>query len=270
MFLKYHGRHIIAICGSYLPLNEKGEQAGVPTFYSCTRTIFEILGSWCIVTAGHVLRNLEAASKCPRVRTEFQVLADYCGVGATNDHPIPFKPLEEGWTFIVDDDLGLDFGLVFIQPFYREILKSNGILPLTSRQWNFPPDLAFETRGIVGFPDEYTEGHPISGGRTMVGRVEPTFVPIRRLPDDTSKKFTRYKGEIIDRGNQQSIKGMSGGPIFGFFQEDGEKKYLLEALQVEWNEVSIVYGCPIKTIMAVLRAKLEEHRRSQSHLPEPS
>ena len=134
--------------------------------------------------------------------------------------------------------------------------------------------MAFERHAIIGFPDEYTGGHPSSSGASMVGYVKPTYVPIRRLADDTSRTYKRFKGEIIDRGNQESIKGMSGGPIFGFYREGPDVKYLLEALQSEWDKVSIVYACPIKTMMTVLEKRLQEYQadqerpRATTHLPE--
>jgi hypothetical protein len=263
MFLKYLSRHIVALCGSYIYLDDKGQPTGEPKFYSYTGIIFEILDHWVIVTAGHVLRSIEDASKHAKVRVKAEVLVDYCGAGAKNNQPIPFKPLEQGWTYVDDDSLGLDFGLIFIRPFFKASLQTNGIMPLTSGQWNFPSTVAFEQHAIVGFPDEYTGGHASSSVASMVGHVKPTYVPIRRLPDDTSKTFIRLKGEIIDKGDQESIKGMSGGPIFGFYKEGTDVKYLLEALQVEWDKNSIVYGCPIKTIMLVLKAKLQEDQKSQ-------
>ena len=102
-FLKHLGRHIVALCGRYVYLDESGKQVGEPMFYSYTGTVFAILGSWCIVTAGHVLRGIETASNNKKVRIDSQVLADYCGVGATNHDPIPFKPLEQGWMYIDEE-----------------------------------------------------------------------------------------------------------------------------------------------------------------------
>jgi hypothetical protein len=70
VFLKYLSCHIVAICGKYTYLDENGHPTGAPKYYSYTGTICDVLGSWVIVTAGHVLRNLEAASKRPLVRIE--------------------------------------------------------------------------------------------------------------------------------------------------------------------------------------------------------
>ena len=35
--------------------------------------------------------------------------------------------------------------------------------------------------------------------------------------DDTSTPVRRFRGTIIDKGDQKSIVGMSGGPIVGFY-----------------------------------------------------
>jgi hypothetical protein len=37
----------------------------------------------------------------------------------------------------------------------------------------------------------------------------------------------------------------------------------LEAFQGEWDKVSIVYGCPIKNVMAVLEKRLQAHQADQ-------
>ena len=94
-FIKVLGTHLVALCGSYVQLDDNGEQIGEPKFYSYTGTVIEILGTWCIATAGHCIERIEKANRHPNVRIETQVLADYFGPGATNFVPIPFKPLGE-------------------------------------------------------------------------------------------------------------------------------------------------------------------------------
>ena len=171
--------------------------------------------------------------------------------------PLPFKPLEEGFLYV--DYEGLDFGLVIISDLWRQNLERNGIVPFTSRQWHFPATHAFEKYAIVGFPDEYTGTAVSNGQEPLIGQVKPCYVPVERLPDDTRKSFPRFKGKILDMGNQQRIEGMSGGPIFGFFYEGGHVKYLLLALQSTWDERSTVFGCPIPTMMKCLEQKIREY-----------
>jgi hypothetical protein len=257
--LRSLSQHLVAMCGSFIHLNEKGEPSGQPTFYSYTGTIIEILGRWCIATAGHCLHRLEEASKHPRVLIESQILADYFGANATNLTPIPFKPLEQG--FLYADSDGLDFGLVIINDLWKQNLERNGIVPFTSKQWNFPSTIPFESFGIIGFPDDDTGGCAGDAG-IMFGHVRPSLVPLRRLDDDTTKPFRRFAGEIIDQGNQKSIKGMSGGPILGFFRENGESKYLLIALQSSWDGRRIAFACPMPVLMKVLEAKCNNYLAS--------
>ncbi len=263
-FLKHLGQHLVAMCGSYVHLNDKGDPVQPPTFYSYTGTVVEILGHWCIATAGHCLQKLEEANNHKKILIETQILADYFGPNATNNTPIPFKPLEEGFLYV--DENGLDFGLVVLSDLWRQNLARNGIMPFTSKQWYFPTDHKFESYAIVGFPDEYTGGASSLDTKSMIGHVKPSYVPLDRLPDDTQETFPQFKAEILDKGNQQSIKGMSGGPIFGFFHEAGEVKYLLVAIQSRWDKRSIVFGCPIQTMMKCLEQKLRDHI-SQTHPP---
>jgi hypothetical protein len=263
-FLLNLGQHLVAMCGSYVPLTDKGEPAGPATFYSYTGTILEIFDTWFIATAGHCLQSIKDATDHPKIRVEAQVLADYFGPKATNDTPIPFKPLEQGYLFI--DEEGLDYGFVVVSDLWKKNLERNGIVPFTSRQWKFPANLAFERYAVVGFPDEYTDGSATLNSTSMTGYVNPAYVPVERMSDDTSKTFPRFKGRILDKGNQKSIKGMSGGPIFGFFHEAGEAKYLLVALQSTWDERSKVFGCAIPVIMRHLEHKIREYQ-SQAESP---
>lgn len=256
-FLKHLGQHLVAMCGSYVHLNNKGEPVGSPTFYSYTGTVFEILGRWCIGTAGHCLKSLEDATNHPKVLVEAQVLADYFGPKATNNMSFPFKPLEEGLLYVDQD--GLDFGLVILSDLWKQNLARNGIVPFTPKQWHFPADHEFESYAIVGFPDEYTGGAASFDTKSMVGHVKPSYIPLQRLPDDTKETFTRFKGEILHKGTQERIKGMSGGPIFGFFRAAGEVKYLLVALQSRWDERSTVFGCSIPNMMLCIEHKLNEY-----------
>ena len=253
-FLMHLGQHLVALCGSYVKLDENGEPSGPPTFYSYTGTLLEINGKWCVATAGHCLKNLENAINHPKVRVETQVLADYFGPNVTNQNPLPFNPLEQGVLYVDDD--GLDFGLVYVNELWQQNLARNGIVPFSSKQWNFPDKLSFESYALIGFADEYTGGSASPSGSTMIGHVMPSYIPLSRLPDDTKETYQRFRAEIVDKGNQKRIEGMSGGPIFGFFREDGDVKYLLVALQSRWDERKTVFGCLTKKMMKFVEQEL--------------
>jgi hypothetical protein len=266
-FLTHLGQHLVAMCGSYSSVNDQGKPTGPARFYSYTGTVFEILGKWCIATAGHCLKSLDNAVADPKVLVEAQVLMDYFGPNVRNKMPLPFKPLEQGFIYVDDD--GLDFGFVVLSDLWRQNLACNGIVPFTSKQWHFPADHEFESYGIVGCPDEYTGGVPSFDMESMLGYVRPVFVPLRRLPDDTKQTFPRFRGEIVYKGTQERIEGMSGGPIFGFFREADDVKYLVVALQSRWDRRSIVLGCLIPNMMRCVEQKLREYV-AQSQCLSPS
>lgn len=82
--------------------------------------------------------------------------------------------------------------------------------------------------------------------------MRPELMPVRKLADDSSRRFPRFKAEIIDRGGLKSIKGFSGGPIFGVIYGEDEIGFYVVAIQSRWDEEKIIFGCPIFVIMHVI------------------
>jgi hypothetical protein len=243
-------RHVVALCGRYEHLGPNGEVTKELTAYNYTGTLLEVGGKWFIATAGHCLQSMIDAAANPRVRVSEQTLVDYAGSAATSRLPTPFKPLEHPHYHIDDQAVGVDFGLIHLRSFYRTGLEANGVIPFGPKQWTFPDEVHFENHGIIGFPDEYTTTDRDAAGRYLAGMIKPTMVIVRRVPDDSETKMPRFKGELLGMGAQQSIKGMSGGPILGFYMHGADLKYHLVALQSQWSkDRQVVYGCPVAEFM---------------------
>lgn len=253
-------QHVVAMVGKYEILNEKGESTDGRKPYSYTGCVFEIHDHWFIATAGHVLTDLKAVAADPRCRIHSAYLAAQFGLRSGSDYPIPFKPLDEPRLPLDASHLGLDLGLIYLRPYYRAHLQADGIIPFTPRQWCFPDDLVFETFGVVGFPDEYTLPETATGELPGTASIRPAFVPLNKEADDTSTPIRRFRGTIIDKGDQKSMVGMSGGPIIGFYREGGESKYLLHAIQSRWNTKDTVYGCYVRDSMRVIMAAATAER----------
>lgn len=247
-------QHVVAMVGKYVILDEQGRLTGPPKPYSYTGCIFENRGNWFIATAGHVITALNKVAGNPRCRIQSAYLASQFGLGTRSDYPIPFNPLDQPKLPLDESKLGLDLGLIYLRPYYRMHLKADGIIPFTPKQWCFPDDLVFESFGVVGFPDEYTLPETGTGVPPGTASIRPVFVPLKKEADDTSKAMRRFQATIIDKGDQNSIVGMSGGPIVGFYREGGESKYLLHAIQSSWNEQDTVYGCYVQDSMRVVIA----------------
>jgi len=250
----------VAMIGRYRHMDERGRPDGAAIPYSYTGCILENRGNWFIGTSSHVLGSLRAAASDPRVRVESKYLADQFGYGSKSDLVFPFDPLE-AQSLALPEKYGLDLGLIHLRPHYRELLAANGIIPFTPRQWCFPNDLEFESFGVVGFPHEFTspDVDDLAPGAFV---VQPVFVPLRKVEDDLSMPVRRFRGEIVGMQDQKSLVGMSGGPIVGFYRDNGQSQYLLQAIQSSWNEQDTAYGCYLRDAAEVIhRAALVQAKR---------
>jgi len=243
--LDFFGHHLVGLCGVYEYVNDQGKPTKEPSYYCYTATVLSLSGEWYIATAGHCLENLEKASKHKEIRISHQALVDYNGFAAKVRMPTPFEPLDQDPFHIFREDVGFDFGLVPLRPLFRAGLGANKVIPFGPPQF-MSPDRPFDGYRLVGFPEEFVQIER-AGGRIVGGRIKLSMIPLEQEPDDSGLPFTRFKGRIIDKGNQQRIQGMSGGPILGYYQTaDGDVKYHLVALQsMVTRDQTAVFGCPV-------------------------
>jgi hypothetical protein len=242
--LSFFCHHVVALCGQYAHVDAQGKQTKPPSYYCYSATVILLGEDWYIATAGHCIECLEDAEKHPEVRLSQQTVIDYNGFAATTRIPLLFKPLEQPNIHIHDDDFGVDFGLIHVRHFYREGLKQNKIIPFGPEQWMIS-DRAFDGHCVIGFPKEYVETI-LSGGKVTGGRIKPTMIHLKEIPDDSGRSFPRFKATILDKGTQKSIEGMSGGPILGYYQDGNDVRYRLIAIQSKvTKDESAVYGCPV-------------------------
>lgn len=259
--LKQFGKHLVCFAGSYRVLDTEGNLTGVEKFYSYTGFVISTGGHWFIVTAGHVLQDLEEKSRHKQILITGRVLADYFGTDALSTAPIPFDVLDEPKVFIDDTNLGLDVGVVYLRPYYRNLLRANNVLPAPFRREAISDYSQFYGFSIVGFPDEKTETLASSNDPQAGGAVMPVLVPIRldvEAPTD-DRPFPRIVGHAIDMGDLTSIEGISGGPMLGY-REDGEQTlYEVVGLQSRWlKSEAKTFGCPILPFLQLLAAKQRE------------
>lgn len=203
-----------------------------------------------MITAGHCIDEYLKLSRSPRALITGRVLVDYFGTDAPHRAPIPYNLEDEQCSQVDSEEQGLDFAIIRVSPLLRAQLEANGNVPMTPASWAMPDKYPFESFHVFGFPAESTDPFEI-GGRPG-GMMRPELMPVRKLPDDTSHKFPRFRAEIVDRGGLNTVKGFSGGPIFGVLYGENEIRFYFVAIQSRWDEVKIVYGCPIYVIMHVI------------------
>jgi hypothetical protein len=258
--LDFFGNHLIALCVTFRYKSAKrGEHE--TGFQAYAGTILKIGESICFLTAGHILKGLQDVIDSSTVEIESAVLADTFGSRRINDYPIPFDLKSARAFFIDDEDEGLDFGVIVLDPYYIRLLAANGTTALEERNWINQSSVTFDAHVMFGLPDEFGSDRLSDSGN---GTVSPTMFRVLQLespPNDIKEtRYPRFVGEIDRELPLTSLKGMSGGPIFGF-KFGSETRYWIVALQSSWlPDRRITFGCPLPVLATLLKEKLGEKR----------
>ena len=249
--LRYMCRHLVALCVWYV----RRGSAGDARFAAYSGTLIRIRGATCLLTAGHVLRDLEAAMDDASVEIKGASLADTFGLGAVTDHPIPFdlRAARASFFHVVDDAAGLDFGVVPLDPHHVGLLRRHDMVAMGEENWLHQHRVAFDGYAMLGLPEQFTSERLDDSG---AGVVSPTFISLRRLdppPGDLrATTYPRFVGQIDPKLDIDSVVGMSGGPIFGF-RRNHELRYWVVAIQSSWlASRGIVFGCSVPVIASII------------------
>jgi hypothetical protein len=246
--LQYFCRHLVALCVTF---QRKGEDH--THFAAYSGTLILIHSRVFLLTAGHILEDLDKVRKSADVEITNAVLADTFGLERISDIPIPFD-LKSAESFHIDnEEEGLDFGVISLSRYYVNLLAKNGVVALEEKNWINQANVSFDGYVMLGLPEEIASKYVNDAGE---GLVEPTMFGVRRLdppPDDTPvTTHPRFVGQISAETPIKSVVGMSGGPIFGFrFGE--QTQYWVVALQSTWiPSRRIVYGCSLPILATLM------------------
>jgi hypothetical protein len=253
-------RHLVCLAGTYQPIDANEEPNGPVQPFIYPAWILSICDTWCLVTAGHILKRLDEPLNSKRIRLTGCVLVDSLGPDAVSPLHIPFDYQRLPKFYIEDEEAGLDFGLIALSPYYRGLLEINKILPVTERDWQYQDKLEFGQYMMVGFPKELTEIQSPRNGLIPVS-VYPTVIWVTKLenpPDDLpDTRHPRFVGKLSDDFPLDSIVGMSGGPIFGFAKEGD--RYWIVAVQSSWlPERKLTFGCPVPVFARLIENLLSD------------
>lgn len=246
--LRFFCRHLVALCITYEKMDGA---AATPHFAAYSGTLIEIGGQTFLLTAGHILRDLEKARRSAEVRISSAVLADTFGQNPVCTQPIPFD-LKSAKVFYIDnEDEGLDFGVIALSAYYVRLLAANKVVALSEKNWLHQHRVEFDGYAMLGLPEEFT-----SMSAPECGLVSPTMFRVHRLaePQEGSRvtRYQRFVGQIDKELPLNSVVGMSGGPIFGFKLEP-QIAYWIVALQSTWiRSKRIVYGCSLPTLASLM------------------
>lgn len=252
--LEFFGRHLLAICLTYRLTNASKEQP--LSFAAYNGTLINITGKICFLTAGHVLADLKEKLDDDRIEVIDVVLADTFAKDRASDKPVPFDVRNEHFYIVDDKEQGLDFGAIPLRPYYINLLARNGTIALDEERWIHQHGVHFDGYAMLGLPQELTSPVVDASGN---GAVSPTMFWVVRHetppPDTPQTTHPRFVGEIAEGLSVTDIRGMSGGPIFGFrIEGENAVRYWVVALQSTWLPTRrIVFGCPLPTLAPLLK-----------------
>jgi len=244
--IKFFGNHIVCLSGWH-QVEGQAER-----FLNATAFIVSIGDMWVVVTAGHVMDEfrqvIEAGGNCVDWHID-----DTMGTNPVSDQPMPFNLAERAHFQIYDQDLGYDYSLLEVKNHERRLLERNRIQAISEQAWTQGMPNEFEGYVLVGFPFEdikCTPGRAITRAMTMVhlaqildGEVPPVL--IKTKDGSISRLYFRLPPD--DANAPRSMKGMSGGPIFGYKRcADGLRYWLVGIQSAVAKSHPIAIACPTR------------------------
>jgi hypothetical protein len=259
LFLKYLCRHVVAVVLEYKVRDCDGALKSQSHFVCLTAFIVSVGNHWYVVTAGHNIDDWRSAVGAgEQAQIVGEALADYFGPDPTRTDPLRFDlfglPFLHEWKRVDD----LDYAFILIPEGLREAMQENSILPLRINEGRTNYD-DFYGFGLVGFPDEDCGPESPNDPTCRTAIVHPTLIPLK-LDKRATKSFQApaFIADAITTGNQQSILGMSGGPVFGYLAgADGNSAYEVVAIQSRCDdEKKSIAACSILVALERIRVKI--------------
>jgi hypothetical protein len=251
-FVRFLGRHFISLRWVDRTEGERAEAndgRGTPMLTS--GFVVSVDGVWFLVTAGHILSDLEKAIERGQVLNRFHV-AD--GFGKLKPHP-PFVFDFKGaikWHYFDPDD-GADYGVIHLRENTQALLSANDVQPFDERAWLLDVPATFDDTYLVGIPDQFSKVKPTIGdgmildNTLVVLTVEMTDEP----PESLKKPFPRYYARVRPAQHSDgrvltTLDGMSGCPLLGIkLMSNGHRRYWIIGIQsMESNPHGYAVICP--------------------------
>ncbi len=251
-------RHVVAVMGVYENKKSNGWQPQTPFCFSAM--VIEVNQEWFLLSAGHAFQDIDTLIREPDSKLV------RCAINDTFRSPSSFPPFDFDYQNAkrrihynsLSPD-GLDYALIHIEPYYRNFLTANGIVPLTERHWDDDSIANCSAFVMAGFPIDSVVAGITDHGDDYQATVNgtPVFRYIERSASDTELKYARFVGQIRPE-HATDIKGLSGGPIFCFNDADLSSHYVA-GVQSSWlPDTHKNFAGPVSTIVQHAEAFLRE------------
>ncbi len=215
--------------------------------------ILEVHGVFFWVTAGHCLKALDLLLAREGIELCGGGFMDYFGYGAVHRQSLPFRYEPGCGYYVTKPEHGIDFGLILLSELQVQAFHANKVIAVSRENWMHQRELSFDFYMMLGIP----EGRVIRTAGPDGIIISPLMIKVNRTsvddlgepPSDAEAAPTDawFIGQIPAECGTVDIKGMSGGPIYGFRRnEKGDLIYHVVALQSRWwNRRRIVFGCSV-------------------------
>jgi hypothetical protein len=234
--IDYFYKHIVPLLFTFQK-DEKYHTVVVTAF------VLSVSEQWYLITAGHCITEIEHIRENGYKLVSCNLI-DSLGTEAVHKQPIPF-PYDTVPHSCLSDDYAFDYGVIRLTTYYKKLLLQNNVKALNEETWKKQP-AKVDFYVLLGIPAELviTESVYIS--------ITPTLHKVESL-DDKPDGFSDvgiplFYGHIILGDGIESMKGLSGGPIFAFHKnQKGEARYWLTALQSRClPDSQFIAACPTK------------------------
>jgi hypothetical protein len=193
---------------------------------------------FCLVTAGHVLIDIEDRCKKNGHVAQQHSLFDTWSPRSTVKKRIPFD-FTTAVTPVLEynPQFGIDIAVIELPDLYRKMLIKT-IEPFTPERWIHQHKVSFDFYAILGIPFEAVAEEV--NGNTVMQYPNPQVVFVESVPpviaDEGATPLPQFFGKIVLGDPISDIGGMSGGPILGFRKNDqGQLHYWPVAVQSRWR-----------------------------------
>jgi len=214
--------------------------------------LVEAHGGWFMVTAGHVLEDIETAKSRGQVLEDFALCDCYGAKTTDKTYCMDFDFENAPKLPVHQQETGVDIGVICLRSYDRlRMEKAGNVEPLTENEWCVDPGREATGYCLVGIPAE-TIGKPKERNENLVTiPVRVLGYPVQRIDDPglpLRREEPMFYGRLVDDPKNppvERIEGMSGSPIFGVHQQEpGQVIYWLVALQSYWHAPSRqIRGC---------------------------
>jgi hypothetical protein len=226
-------------------------------FASCF--VVEIEQHWLLVTAGHVISDIQETIAKGAIYSDFSLHDKLAGNRFPLPVPIPFDAND--WAVIDGGPDGGDYAAAVIPNLIAKNLLAGGIRPVEESVLGSPPFDQYPHWLLTGIPHE---SYAFANNRHTLAL---TVVPLAPSPAPENATVTSGDAKIfgkmlsqptLDTVNVTDVRGMSGGPVFGVRGVDGQARYWLIGLQSSWYEdARIVCFCPVQPFFAAIKEAIQ-------------